>query len=370
MEESKKTTRVAVFFTHGVSLELWEKRGMFSREVQFYEELSRELGEVWFFTYGREDGRYADRLHGNIKLFPKRFRLPNILYGFFLPFVFWRVLSKATSIRIHQVAGAIPALLTHTLQQKPLIVRAGFQWYSFAQRQGASTLKLAMISLIERLAYRSAHAILHTTQEDAALVQKRYHIDTKNLHVVPNWVNTDLFKPMDVEKQPRTICFVGRLEAQKNLPALVEAMRGTNARLVVYGDGSAQKKLAQQARDLQVNVDFQGRIANEDLPRALNACELFLLPSLYEGNPKALLEAMACGLPVIGTNVQGIASVIQDGKTGILCGTNPESIRQAIIDLLANPARRAQLSLAARDSILGSASLKRVVQTEVLLYPL
>ncbi len=361
---------VAVFFTHGVSLELWEERGMFSREVRFFEELARELGEVWFFTYGRNDVRYADRLDSRIKIFPKCLPVPDVLYGLLLPFLHWRVLSCANSIRIHQVAGAIPALIAHWLLHKPLIVRAGFQWYSFAKRQGASRLKLATISLVERLTYRSAHAIIHTTQQDADFVRDRYHVDVNKLHIIPNWVDTDLFKPMNVEKQPRTVCYVGRLEEQKNLHALVEAMQDTGARLILYGEGSLRESLETRARDLHVNVEFRGRIANEDLPHALNACELFILPSLYEGNPKVLLEAMACGLPVIGTNVDGIASVIEDGKTGVLCETSPESIRQAITDLLADPTRRARLGAAAREYVLACASLARAIQQELPFYHL
>ncbi|MBI5794524.1 glycosyltransferase family 4 protein, partial [Candidatus Uhrbacteria bacterium] len=309
MTHTPKRT-IAVFFTHGVSLELWDQRGMFSREVRFYEELAAHVGEVWFFTYGRNDSRYADRLGHYIRIFPKQLPVPNLLYGILLPFLYWRTLKHADIIRIHQVAGAIPALIAHVLLHKPLIVRAGFQWYSFARRQGASRLKLAVISLIERLAYTSAHAIIHTTRQDADFVADRYGVDASKLHIIPNWVDTDLFKPMDIKKVPKTICFVGRLEKQKNLHALVEAMQGLGARLIVYGEGSLRESLEQQARGLHVNVEFRGRIANENLPTALNACEIFILPSLYEGNPKVLLEAMACGLPVIGTNVEGIREII------------------------------------------------------------
>lgn len=366
--ESSSDKTIAVFFTHGVSLKLWERRGMFSREVRFYEELAREVAKVWFFTYDRNDSRYVNRIDSRIHIFPKRFPIPNLLYGLLLPFLYRHELARVDAIRVHQVAGAIPALITHWLMRKPLIVRAGYQWYSFARRQNASQLKLTVISLIERLAYTSAHAIIHTTQEDADFVAKRYHVDASKLHVIPNWVDTDLFKPMDVEKRPGTVCFVGRLEKQKNLRALVGAMKGVNATLVIYGEGSQRESLIARARELGVVVEFRGHIANEDLPRALNACKLFILPSLYEGNPKVLLEAMACGLPVIGTNVVGITSVIEDDKTGVLCETNPQSIRRAITNLLADPDRQTRLGVAARERIVSHASLERAIQTEAPLY--
>lgn len=366
MEPPKIT--LAVFFTHGVSLELWEKRGMFSREVRFYEELARELGEIWFFTYGRDDARFASRLGPRIRIFPKRLPVPDLLYGLLLPFLYWRELSRVHVIRIHQLAGAIPALITHWLLRKPLIVRAGFQWYSFAERQQASRLKLWLISFIETLSYRSARAIIHTTQQDADSVAKRYRVEAGKLHVIPNYVDTELFKPMDVEKQPGTVCFVGRLEEQKNVQALIEAMKDIQGTLLVYGNGSLKKELEEQAQNLHVNVKFQGQITNEKLPAALNACEVFVLPSLYEGNPKVLLEAMACGLSVVGSNVEGIAQIIQHEKTGLLCSTQPDSIRQAINRLLGDHHLRSRLGEAARTSILESSSLTHAIQLEKALY--
>lgn len=362
--------RVAVFFTHGVSLELWEQRGMFSREVKFYEELAREVGEVWLFTYGEHDEQYLNRLDPNIRLFPKRCKCPPSHYALMLPFVYRKQLREADVIRIHQVAGAIPALLAHWLYRKPLIVRAGFQWYTFAKRQGASRLKRWLISIIEAFTYRSARAIIHTTQQDADFVAKRYHVDTAKRHVIPNWIDTDLFKPMPVEKQPRTICFVGRLEEQKNVGALIEAMNGVDGTLVIYGDGSLKKAFEELARALHVDVKFRGHIANEKLPVALSACTIFVLPSLYEGNPKVLLEAMACGLPVVGTNVEGIASIIQHEKTGLLCNTQSNAIRQAIKKLLGDPGLRSRLGAAARESIIASCSLEQAIHKEVSLYEL
>ncbi|MBI4435312.1 glycosyltransferase family 4 protein [Candidatus Uhrbacteria bacterium] len=375
--ESSRDKLVAVFFTHGVSLELWEKRGMFSREVQFYKALADKLGVVHLFTYGRDDARYQKRLGERLVVHPKRLPLPDLLYGLLLPFLSWRLLRRVNAIRIHQTAGAIPAVLAHWLTCKPLIVRGGFQWYSFAKRQGSSKLKLSIISLIERLAYRCAHAIIHTTQADANFVAARYGVAARKLHAIPNWVDTDLFRPYPEchpsaskhEALPR-ICFVGRLEEQKNLFALIEAMRGLRAQLHVYGDGPSREPLREHARAMDVSVVFHGVVANDRLARCLCACDIFVLPSLYEGNPKVLLEAMACGLPVIGTNVEGIASVIEDSKTGILCETRPESIHQAITDLLADPVRRARLGAAAREFIVGYASLERALQTEVPLYDL
>ncbi|MBI5370024.1 glycosyltransferase family 4 protein [Candidatus Uhrbacteria bacterium] len=342
---------------------------MFSREVRFYEELAARVGEVWFFTYGRNDHRYVDRLRGHIKIFPKQFPVPNLLYGTLLPFVYWRTLKHADVIRIHQVAGAIPALLTHWFFRKPLIVRAGYQWSLFHKQKYSRYSKRLMIEWIEAWVYRAARIVIVTTRAAADYIVRRYQIPGQKVHVIPNYVDSEHFRPFtDIKKENDRVCFVGRLSPEKNLTNLIESLQGTNIHLVLYGDGPLRMTLEQQAQRLGVHASFRGNIPNEQLPEALNTCELFVLPSLHEGNPKALLEAMACGLPVIGTNVEGIASLIEDGKTGVLCETNSSSIRQAITSLLADPAQRAKLGMTAHEFIVGYASLERAIQTEVSLY--
>jgi len=367
---------IAVFFTHDVSLELWEKRGMFSREVRFYQELAKRVGGVSFFTYGENDDRYRDRLGPDIRVFSKRCKCPPSHYALILPFVFRKELRQADAIRIHQVAGALPALIAHWLYRKPLMVRAGFQWYRFAKQQGAPWWKLAVLSLVERMAYRSAKAIIHTTKADADFVARRYKIAREKIHVISNFVDTDLFQPTVspvILDEPKTsevccLCFIGRLEPQKNVAMLLEAMQGVDAKLIVYGEGSLHDELEALARTLGVNADFRGRIANEELPRALNDCEIFVLPSLYEGNPKVLLEAMACGRAVIGTNVDGIRTVIQDGRTGLLCDLNANALHAQIKKVLEDRHLRLRLGAYAREYTLATASLEHALQTELPFY--
>jgi glycosyltransferase involved in cell wall biosynthesis len=117
-----------------------------------------------------------------------------------------------------------------------------------------------------------------------------------------------------------------------------------------------------------LTVDFRGRIANDDLPRLLNEAEVFVLPSLYEGNPKALLEAMACGLPVLATNVEGNREVVQHGVTGYLCkDTSAESLREGIEKLLADERLRNTLGRNAREFIEREYALDVLLERELAL---
>ncbi len=105
--------------------------------------------------------------------------------------------------------------------------------------------------------------------------------------------------------------------------------------LEMIGDGPAQQELKDLSVTLGSEVIFQGALAHEELPEHLRASKIFALVSLYEGNPKALLEAMSCGMAVLGTNVKGgIRDLIEDGVNGILCNTDAESIRKGLARIL------------------------------------
>jgi glycosyltransferase involved in cell wall biosynthesis len=356
--------KIAVFFTHGVSLELWDKRGMFSREVRFYQELAQQVGEVIFFTYGRNDKQYQEKLGARIHLFQKQLPIPNLLYGLLLPFLFWKQIAGVDMLRIHQMAGSIPALIAHWVFRKPLIVRCGYQWSTFLNLQNASRIKQWIVEWIERISYKTADAIIVTTQRDARQIEDRYEIPKQKINTISNFVDTDLFKPLMIEKEKNSVCFVGRLEPQKNLHSLVEAMKSVDARLVLYGEGSLRESLENSAREHGVDIEFRGRIANEMLPQALNACEIFILPSFHEGNPKVLLEAMACGLPVIGTRVEGIESIVEHNYNGLLCATDANSIQQTIVSLLNDPQNQIRLGKSARELILSACSLLKAIERE------
>jgi glycosyltransferase involved in cell wall biosynthesis len=185
--------------------------------------------------------------------------------------------------------------------------------------------------------------------------------------VIPNYVDTELFRPLpSVPTRPGRILFVGSLKPAKNLSTLLEALaKLTDAHLVVIGDGQLCASLEAQAATLRLEVDFAGRIPNQRLPTEINQAAVFVLPSLYEGHPKALIEAMACGCAVVGTDVAGIRDVVQHEKTGLLCEPGPEALTAALGRVLADAALRNQLGQAARDWSVREYSLERIVRLEL-----
>src|SRR3546814_4760578 len=87
----------------------------------------------------------------------------------------------------------------------------------------------------------------------------------------------------------------------------------------MVGDGDLRATAEREAARRGVKARLHGNLPHQNLPEMINAGRIFVLPSSYEGHPKTLLEAMACGAAVIGTDVPGIREVIEDGRTGLLC---------------------------------------------------
>lgn len=135
----------------------------------------------------------------------------------------------------------------------------------------------------------------------------------------------------------------------------------------IIGIGPLSSQLQEVARNNGVKANFLGNVPNHELPDILNQHELFILPSLWEGMPKTLLEAMACGLPVIGANISGTREVIEDGENGILYDTDSNSIRQAITRLMKDEGLKKRLGEGARRTIVENYSLDCLVEKELEL---
>lgn len=366
-----KDKTLALFFTTGVSLKLWHEIGMIDREVAIYNELSKHFKHIYFFTYGgEEDLGFKDYLADNITVLPRKYLPGNIwyspLYSLLMPFIYFKIFRKVDILKTNQMSGSWAAVLAKIIYRKRLLVRTGFMLSIHFNKRNPKSRKLWLMKAIERLAYRSADGIITTSQTNFDYVTRNYHL--RGVHtLIPNYVETDRFKPMPQTKPKGSICFVGRLTEQKNLFALLEALSGLPYNLSLIGSGEQEEELKRFAAQSKVRVSFLGNVPNQKLPEILNEHELFVLPSRWEGMPKTLLEVMACGLPVVGTNIDGTRDVIKHGENGILCETDATSIREAITLVMEDGALRQKLGRGARQTIEEGFSLKKLVAQELSL---
>jgi len=106
----------------------------------------------------------------------------------------------------------------------------------------------------------------------------------------------------------------------------------------IFGEGELREDLEAFVRDKQIRASFHGCVLHDELPQIFSRYTYYVLPSYYEGLPKTLLEAMACGCVCIGTDVAGIGTIIEDGKTGFLAqACDSVSLKTSIERAFASP---------------------------------
>lgn len=361
--DSHRPIELVLFFTLGVSLDTWDEGGMFAREIALYQSLQQHNVQVTFVTYGdKHEFAHAQKIPG-IRVICNDLNLPSAWYrqklAWFPP--------KGSVFKSNQIDGADLALAAARHAGVRFIARCGYLLsINQAHQHGPDSKQAQVARLLEQKVFSGADHVVVTTAAIAQLVQQRYGITSSKISVVPNYVETNRFRPSE-QSQGKSfrVGFVGRLSREKNLSALISAVSALNVELSLVGNGPEQDVLAGLVRASKANVKFLGRIPNEELPGFLNSCNAFVLPSLYEGHPKSLLEAMACRLPVIGTRVPGIRELIVDGENGLLCETDPGSLRSAIARLASDAELRARLGSNARTYIEQNFALARIVNLEL-----
>jgi glycosyltransferase involved in cell wall biosynthesis len=360
---------LAVFFTCGVSLETWSEAGILDRELALYERMRDFFPEIVFLTYGgEEDCRIAEER--GFRALPKRSRLDPFRYSFIAPWVHREDLRKAAVFKTNQFDGAWAAAEARILLRKPMVARAGYLLSLRAERENWSRKGQCWARNVEKWCCRCASRVVVTTDPMRSELEGRYRLPRRKMLVIPNFVDTGRFFPNGGEPRvPGRVGFVGRLEREKNLDVLIRAVRRLEGvELCIVGEGSLRADLQELATSSEARVRFLGVIPNHELPDFYRSCEVFVLSSSYEGHPKVILEAMACGCPVVGTNVDGIRDVIRDGDTGLLVPLSEEGIAGGIGTLLAGRDLASELGRKAREFAVREFSLDSVAAREIELY--
>ncbi len=334
---------MVMFFTRGVGLKDWVSTGIFEREKLIYERHLEEgtFQRIYWITYGSDDKNLAEqlkrerRLHPSIEILEKPAvfdsKLGNMIFSILVPFIHRKYLRQADVLKTNQFDGSWAALLAKWLGSKPLILRTGYTASLFVKRRSTSIFKQRFFEKMESLAYRVCDYAIVSSEQDKNFLRETYHIPEEKIFIVGNYVDTQLFCPRECPKEDHRLVFVGRLSEQKNLFHLISALAGTHWELVMYGEGHLKSALEDHARQQNVRVAFKGTVANDELSRQLTQYRYYILPSLYEGMPKTLLEAMACGLICLATHIPGVDEVITHEKDGYLIdGIEPQNIQAAL----------------------------------------
>ena len=210
-----------------------------------------------------------------------------------------------------------------------------------------------------------------------------------HLRIVPSGVDCDHFRPVNSSERGAARArlgiasgdflagTVGMLEERKGHRYLLEAIamlnrgRGDGSRIkcAIAGDGAMRDELARLAQELSIAGDvlFLGMIG--DSRQLLDALDVFVFPSIMEGLGVALLEAMACGLPVVATGAGGVVDIVEDNRSGLLVAPRDSaSIANAIEALAGDSTRRSQLGSAARVRVSEDFSMDAMTTKTIDLY--
>ncbi|MGH7556106.1 MAG: glycosyltransferase, partial [Longimicrobiales bacterium] len=186
-------------------------------------------------------------------------------------------------------------------------------------------------------------------------------VPPRKVRVIPNGIEVvrqsadgaALRASLRIGSSTSLVLTAARLEDQKGHRFLIDAAKEVPDALFVFaGQGPARSELEALARrnGLAGRIRFLGW--RGDMPALVSACDVFVLPSLYEGTPLALLEAMGAGKPVIATRIPGISEIVSHGQTGVLVEpADPVALASSIRSLLGNPAEGLRLGLAAEQIV-------------------
>ncbi|AOS62008.1 glycosyltransferase family 4 protein [Actinoalloteichus hymeniacidonis] len=189
---------------------------------------------------------------------------------------------------------------------------------------------------IERLAIRASARTITLTPRTVGILAKYTGVSPDRISVLPDVIDADEFAgrstPEAVDELRRrwrlpegtpVVGYVGRIAREKGWPIILdiaEELRDTDVHLLICGDGNERDLFEEEVRTrgLVDRVTVTGYLPNEDIPAAMGAMDLLLMAPLHEEFGSVMLEAMACGLPIVAVGVGGVANVLEQGTLGWL----------------------------------------------------
>jgi glycosyltransferase involved in cell wall biosynthesis len=233
--------------------------------------------------------------------------------------------------------------------------------------------------LVQRIAATCTDRYIAVSEGVGRRLRSRFGVPDRKIRVIANGIDVERWP---APRNPRLrsmlagatdrpiVLTVGRLDAQKGHRYLLAAAAEVpDALFVLVGEGRERADLEARARSLGVadRVRFLGH--RDDVPELLAACDVFVLPSLYEGLPLSVLEAMAAARPVVATAIEGISETVVDGMTGLLVPpADPAALARAVRAVLTDAVLAGRMGQAGRERVCREFSLRRMIDRVTRVY--
>lgn len=251
---------------------------------------------------------------------------------------------KSDLVHAHRLDNGFVGAILKDLDGIPLVINShGSDVYDFPFRNDF-THAIAQYTL-----GRADHVIAVCKSDGEKLLSLGF--SSNKLSIIPNGFNSDLFNPipqslarreLGLPLDKKMVLSIGTLHDVKGHNYLIDATRILSKKrsdflTIIIGSGPLEKMLKKKIEKLRLNqkVMMIGWIPHNEIALWMNACDIFVLPSLNEGLPTVIPEVMACGRPVVATRVGGIPEVIRSDEVGLLTSPrDPESLAHAIREAL------------------------------------
>ena len=312
---------IFVFMSFGTSLYNWERRGLASRELRYYASLGEKKAlRVCLVTYGGEEDAilFSERYKAyanNLEIVPVcSCNYPTRLQSLvgILKFTLLRraELRVANYYKSKQLSGSMFPLLCSIIYRRPFVWRLGYDQRQFARKQGQSKLRQLLLNLQFSIAEKFADRVLSTSYLT--------DVSQEKLIIQPNWCDIEIFNggKNNWESRQPVFLMIGRLSSQKNYSLALEAAVKNKIALRIVGEGEERKQLERFVDSQLIDCRMLGLLPSVEVAYELSKSKFYLSTSLYEGNPKSAIEALASGCVCIFPKTEGFEGLIEDGKTG------------------------------------------------------
>lgn len=238
-------------------------------------------------------------------------------------------------------------------------------------RDSIATQFMHRLAKLEEETAKNATLIVTVSRHSLEKMRKYYRVDEAKVRVVPNGVDPEKFKPagdsagvkrqFGLDNKPVAL-FVGSLIPRKGLPFLVDAAKKVvkqqaDAKFVVVGDGPLKSQLmaSLDKANLSGNFLFLSGLTEDALAAVYNCADVFILPSIQEGQGIVLLEAQASAKPVVAFNVGGVNEAVLNGETGLLVSRGDSGeLADALLKLLSDKSLREKMGANGRRFVMGN----------------
>tara|TARA_B110000003_G_scaffold274792_1_gene315636 strand:- start:6339 stop:7457 length:1119 start_codon:yes stop_codon:yes gene_type:complete len=314
--------KVAIFLTYGYSFETWHESGVLARELKIYRKIRDEHNiDFTFITYGNDSDFKFNTDINSFEVIPiyslikySNSKILNYFKSFLVPFKLQGRLSGVDILHQHQLLGSWIPMLLKILLKKPLLIRTGYDMSKFANEERKGIIVRALYKILTILSLKVCDLYTVTSSSDKKLLKKN-----KKIKIRPNWVELQEINPLDIRYKNRILC-VGRLVNQKNYEFIIKEFKNTNdyISIDIYGTGPDKKDLVNLAKSLNVNLNFFGKIDHSELIKIYNKYIYFVTSSMFEGNPKTVLEAMSMGCVVLASEIPNHNEIILNNESGFI----------------------------------------------------